>query len=85
MRHLILTCKNHPNLRWSCKSLAFTPGQGYNGARNLFYHGEKEKSGHPDVPQMAECKCEGKDLILAPEDLWASLSEKDLKQKIMND
>lgn len=35
----ILTCKNHPELRWSCKDQAYTPGQGYNGCRNIFFNG----------------------------------------------
>lgn len=48
MRHAILTCKNHPNLRWSCKEIAVTPqgneGQGsYNGCRNIFFGGELRK------------------------------------------
>lgn len=40
MRHVTLTCKQHPQLRWSCKSLAYTPGKGYNGARSIFFSGE---------------------------------------------
>lgn len=45
MRHSILTCKNHPTLRWSCKSVAINedakPGETacYNGARNIFFNG----------------------------------------------
>jgi hypothetical protein len=62
MRHAILTCKNHPNLRWNCKEIAVSPtGNGglgsYNGCRNIFY------SSWP-----AECACSASDLILAPED-----------------
>lgn len=43
MRHRILTCRNHPELRWSCKEVAWTTnpdGTGYyNGARNIFFAG----------------------------------------------
>lgn len=44
MRHRILMCKNHPELRWSCKDIAFSPEAndglgGYNGARRLFFNG----------------------------------------------
>lgn len=83
MRHVILTCKNHPNLRWSCKEIAYTEGYGYNGARSIFFNGEP--SGHgmhfdqsgldcstyfPDRadPVVRECTCPPSDLILAPED-----------------
>jgi len=38
MRHVILTCKNHPDLRWSTKEAAVTNGR-YNGARHLFFTG----------------------------------------------
>lgn len=62
MRHVILTCKFHPNLRWSCKSIAFTPGQGYNNERSIFFDGAK------DNPLAPECKCSPYDLILAPEE-----------------
>jgi len=40
MRHVILTCKNHPNLRWSCKECAVNPDGSYNGSRNIFFNGE---------------------------------------------
>jgi len=45
MRHVILTCKNHPDLRWSCKSIAMDenakPGSParYNGSRSIFFNG----------------------------------------------
>jgi hypothetical protein len=38
MRHRILTCKDHPELRWSTKDCAWTDG-GYNGSRSLFFTG----------------------------------------------
>lgn len=37
--HASLTCKNHPQLRWSCKRIAISPTGGYNGARNIFFCG----------------------------------------------
>lgn len=81
MRHVILTCKNHPNLRWSCKEIAFTPGYGYNGIRNIFFNGTpsgegmySDKSGlhcsflDENGQVVQECTCPSRDLILAPED-----------------
>lgn len=50
MRHVILTCKNHPGLRWSTKEIAVTNGR-YNGSRNIFFQGEPLKN--PDgSPKM---------------------------------
>jgi hypothetical protein len=84
MRHVILTCRNHPNLRWSTKECAFTDEHGYNGSRNIFFDGEttgkmfEDGSGLKceDTRERAdgsweiisECKCSPKDLIRAPED-----------------
>jgi hypothetical protein len=83
MRHRILTCKNHPNLRWSCKEIAWSGF--YNGTRSIFFNGEPDGSGmyfdgsglscttyFPDRPIgdriVRECSCDSADLILAPED-----------------
>lgn len=75
MRHVILTCKHHPNLRWSCKEVAFTPGYGYNGSRSIFYNGSPDGKGmYTDGSSLSctvvepECRCPPTDLILAPED-----------------
>ena len=83
MRHVILTCKNHLNLRWGCKDIAFTDGYGYNGSRNIFFKGEPSGKGmyedgsgldctdyFPDraEPVVRECDCPATDLIRAPED-----------------
>lgn len=83
MRHVILTCKNHPNLRWSCKEIAFDDVGGYNGSRNIFFNGEPDGTGmfsdgsglscstfFPDRenPVVKECSCLANDLIRAPED-----------------
>lgn len=83
MRHVALTCKNHPDLRWSCKSIAFSPGHGYNGSRHIFFAGtvDKSKKPHPDAPE-AECTCSPSDLVLAPEDEWSQLSVEAQKKAI---
>lgn len=75
----ILTCKNHPDLRWSCKDLAITNGK-YNGSRNIFFGGISTGRMYDDGSGLAcmhlnmdgslvhECSCSFSDLILAPED-----------------
>lgn len=83
MRHVLLTCRNHPNLRWGCKEVAFSDEHGYNGSRSIFFWGEpngkglfEDKSGihcstyfAGDPPRIVEeCKCSSRDLIRAPED-----------------
>lgn len=83
MRHVILTCKNHPNLRWSTKEIAWNDRTGYNGCRNITFCGEPTGAGmysdlsglwcstyFPDrtYPVVTECKCDAVFLILAPED-----------------
>lgn len=81
MSHRILTCKNHPNLRWSTKEEAWSGF--YNGARNIFFNGEPDGTGmysdgsglscstyfkDRENPIVHECNCPSSDLILAPED-----------------
>jgi len=78
MRHRILTCKNHANLRWSCKSIAFDTH--YNGSRSIFFGGESTGKMYNDGSglncsridangnSVCECECPASDLILAPED-----------------
>lgn len=81
MRHIILTCKNHPQLRWSCKEIAFTEGLGYNGARSLSYIGTPDGTGmfsdgsglscrlvDENGYPVEECDCQISDLVLASED-----------------
>lgn len=78
----ILTCKHHPNLRWSTKDIAITDGK-YNGSRSIFFCGEPTGEGmyHDgsglhcstyfmgrENPIVKECSCPASDLILAPED-----------------
>jgi hypothetical protein len=79
MKHRILTCKNHPNLRWSCKDIAWSGH--YNGMRNIFFNGTPSGDGmysdgsglncsmfDKDNVYVEECSCPSSDLILAPED-----------------
>jgi hypothetical protein len=79
MRHRILTCRNHPELRWSCKDVAWSGF--YNGSRNIFFKGTPDGQGmYPDGSGLSctdwiegqgpisECTCPASDLILAPED-----------------
>ena len=39
MRHVSLTCKNHPDLRWSAKEIAVNSDGTYNGSRSIFFVG----------------------------------------------
>jgi hypothetical protein len=48
--HISLTCKNHPELRWSTKNISPI------GARNIYFEGSRGQ---------LECKCSIKDLIHA--------------------
>ncbi len=81
MKHRILTCKNHPELRWSCKDIAWSGF--YNGFRTIFFNGESDGTGmysdgsgmgcstyfkNRKDPIVTECSCPSSDLILAPED-----------------
>lgn len=75
MRHVILTCKNHPHLRWSCKEIAFTDAGGYNGQRNICYCGTpsgkgmfSDGSGLDCIMKEEECNCPSSCLIRAEED-----------------
>ena len=51
-QHIALTCKNHPELRWSTKNIDFI------GARSIFYFSMT-------VP---ECSCSARDLIVVERD-----------------
>lgn len=82
MRHVILTCKNHPNLRWSCKEEAFSgDGYGYNGARRIFFNGQTpgrrygDASGFKFNERACECSCDAKELIRAPEDKYVRIGD----------
>lgn len=67
MRHVSLTCVNHPDLRWSCKEIAWTDKYGYNNQRNIFFFGHKDET--VKRYDVEECKCPASDLERAPEDL----------------
>lgn len=73
MRHVTLTCKNHPDLRWSCKEIAFDEGYGYNGMRNIFFNGDVKTGEMGELTEnftwSGECKCPATDLVRAPEDV----------------
>lgn len=86
MIHRILTCKNHPNLRWSCKDIAWSGF--YNGSRSVFFNGTPSGKGMfsdgsgLDCTQIEssgkwipECECPASDLILAPEDALVKRDE----------
>lgn len=87
MRHVHLTCKNHPQLRWSCKSIAFSgDGHGYNGCRNIFFLGEPDPTSplrystyfadrQPIERGILECDCPPSELIYAPEERAQQASE----------
>lgn len=78
MRHVILTCENHRDLRWSTKEIAVTNGR-YNGQRNIFFLGTPNGKGmysdgsglhcttFTDKP-INECSCKSNALVIAPED-----------------
>jgi hypothetical protein len=50
-QHIALTCKNHPNLRWSTKNIDFI------GARSIFYFSET----------LPECSCSASLLVVVKE------------------
>lgn len=78
MRHRILTCKNHLDLRWTCKEIAWTGL--YNGERGIHFKGSPTGKGMYedgsgldcskviDNKLVWECDCPTADLILAKED-----------------
>ncbi len=90
MRHVILTCKNHPDLRWSCKEIAFTDEHGYDGSRNIYFCGVptgkgmcSDRSGLDcsiitPTGLVEECNCSPRELIRAPEDKLAIISIRDV-------
>lgn len=58
-QHIALTCRNHPELRWSTKNIMFI------GARSIFFDLLGQN------PTTQECACPASDLIVAPEVLNA--------------
>lgn len=79
MRHVILMCEDHPDLRWSCKEIAVSNGR-YNGTRNIFFNGYASGRMYDDMSGMyhdfeprdgvspRECDCPASKLTIAPED-----------------
>ena len=69
----ILTCENHRDLFWMCKSQAVTNDGRYNGARNIFFLGhastvERDRGYTQFVDEtrtalVRECPCSASDLI----------------------
>ena len=51
-QHIKLSCRNHPNLRWSTKNID------YIGARSIFY----------DSPTQPECECSITELVVVKAD-----------------
>jgi hypothetical protein len=93
IRHINLTCKNHRELRWTCKEVAWTDGEGYNGSRNVFFEGHiydtlayKEGTYADRVKahmtkSVPECNCPIKNWILAPEEEAFRIANPDYKSK----
>lgn len=73
MRHVLLTCLNHPHLRWHCKEIAVDSLGRYNGCRSIFYIGPVVKIA--DVPEEKECSCPPEQLRFAPEELERQKTE----------
>lgn len=64
MRHVTLTCINHPELRWSCKEIAVNSIGQYNGMRHIFFNGPGP-----------ECPCKADALRFAPEEIERQKTE----------
>lgn len=64
MRHVTLTCENHPNLRWGCKEDAVSEEGRYWGGRTLFYHGDPDQPHYGEgYANVDECPCHVRKLI----------------------
>lgn len=55
--HILLTCAEHPELRWSTKNIDFI------GARSIFFAGEKMVDGRLDRDAV-ECSCSANLLVV---------------------
>jgi hypothetical protein len=56
-QHIVLTCANHRDMRWTTKNIDFI------GARSIFYAGRRVADGSFDRAQP-ECSCSGADLVV---------------------
>jgi hypothetical protein len=82
MRHILLTCCNHPELRWFVKSIAVNRNGSYNGMRNIFFEGRATgltrvcRGVTIEVMEFVpECPCPPSDLRFANDaerDTWRS-------------
>ena len=72
MRHILMTCENHRDLRWNCKSIAVTDSGRYNQSRNIFFRGRAMADGSiqeivtlesGERMVIRECSCPGSALI----------------------
>lgn len=80
----IMTCENHPNLFWMCKTEAVSDAGRYTGARNIFFLGRELRDGEApryksdrhtmwafpreDDTLLHECSCPGAALICIDRD-----------------
>jgi hypothetical protein len=73
--HIRITCKNHPELRWSTKNIGSMNEDGsFYMSRNIFFFGvateanpsgemyPKDENGNHITPFPAECPCSARDL-----------------------
>lgn len=68
MRHVTMHCENHPEMIYTCKSIAVNNNGRYSAERNIFAVSEAAK--------YRECTCPGSALIVSDfEDLKAARLE----------
>ena len=68
MKHIEMTCLNHPNLRWFTKEIAVNKDGSYNGARNLHFKGRLEHGKYVIVQNdkpVQECTCSNDSYVIA--------------------
>jgi hypothetical protein len=76
MRNVRLTCINHTNLRWMCKSIEVNNLGQHNGARNIFYLGKYNPTNEMWCDETwIECECPPSDLRFAPEEIERQKTE----------
>lgn len=66
----MLTCENHPHLRWHCKDIAVTDEGRYNHQRNIFFSGNDRDERFIDSvtgEEIKECSCPASLLIATPD------------------
>lgn len=64
--HVLLTCEDHPNLRWHCKNISVGPDKNgdirYNGMRHIFFRGTAMPDGTIRF-EVPECACPSSKLV----------------------